>query len=127
MFAARRCISRPIMRVITRQFHVTPCRFASAEPPNMSEMMMNDPRIRETFEKLSRHPPAIAAMQRMGDIIKEKGLDASNPPTKMDLMKLMMDKGFRDAAQALTTEMQNAGVEINPDVFMKMMEGGNKN
>lgn len=34
---------------------------------------MNDPAIRETFEKLSRHPPAIAAMQKVGDIIKGKG------------------------------------------------------
>ncbi|KAJ4127828.1 hypothetical protein NW768_008105 [Fusarium equiseti] len=130
MFALRRIIARPmampIMRIATRPMHATPRRFASADqPPNMSEVeaMMNDPLIRDTFEKLSRHPPAIAAMQRMGDVIKSKGLDTSKPPSKMDLMKLMMDKEFRDASTELTTEMQNAGVEINPDVFMKMVQG----
>ncbi|KAL5590760.1 hypothetical protein FOBRF1_014317 [Fusarium oxysporum] len=126
MFALRRIIARPVLRVATRQIHVTPRRFASADqPPNMQqiESMMNDPHIRETFEKLSRHPPAIEAMQKMGDIIKSKGLATSGPPSKMDIMKLMMDKEFRDAATTLTTEMQNAGVEINPDVFMKMMQG----
>jgi hypothetical protein len=40
---------------------------------NQIESMMNDPQIRDTFEKLSRHPPAIAAMQKMGDVIKSKG------------------------------------------------------
>ncbi|KAF5710083.1 7-aminocholesterol resistance [Fusarium mundagurra] len=126
MFALRRIIARPMLRVATRQIHVTPRRFASADqPPNMQQLesMMNDPHIRETFEKLSRHPPAIEAMQKMGDIIKSKGLATSGPPSKMDIMKLMMDKEFRDAAMTLTTEMQNAGVEINPDVFMKMMQG----
>ncbi|KAF5563650.1 7-aminocholesterol resistance [Fusarium napiforme] len=126
MFALRRIIARPMLRVATRQIHVTPRRFASADqPPNMQQLesMMNDPHIRETFEKLSRHPPAIEAMQKMGDIIKSKGLATSGPPSKMDIMKLMMDKEFRDAATKLTTEMQNAGVEINPDVFMKMMQG----
>ncbi|KAG4256579.1 hypothetical protein FPRO04_08156 [Fusarium proliferatum] len=126
MFALRRIIARPMLRVATRQIHVTPRRFASADqPPNMQQLesMMNDPHIRETFEKLSRHPPAIEAMQKMGDIIKSKGLATSGPPSKMDIMKLMMDKEFRDAATTLTTEMQNAGVEINPDVFMKMMQG----
>ncbi|EWG54670.1 hypothetical protein FVEG_12822 [Fusarium verticillioides 7600] len=126
MFALRRIIARPMLRVATRQIHVTPRRFASADqPPNMQQLesMMNDPHIRETFEKLSRHPPAIEAMQKMGDIIKSKGLATSGPPSKMDIMKLMMDKEFRDAATNLTTEMQNAGVEINPDVFMKMMQG----
>ncbi|RGP74591.1 hypothetical protein FSPOR_1168 [Fusarium sporotrichioides] len=135
----------PIMRAATRQIHVTPRRFASADQPsnmNNIESMMNDPLIRDTFEKLSRHPPAIAAMQKMGEVIKSKGmdpctheecvqyltadntgLDASKPPSKMDLMKLMMDKEFRDASTELTTEMQNAGVEINPDVFMKMIQG----
>lgn len=73
MFALRRIIARPMLRVATRQIHVTPRRFASADqPPNMQQLesMMNDPHIRETFEKLSRHPPAIEAMQKMGDIIK---------------------------------------------------------
>ncbi|KAL6916403.1 hypothetical protein FSST1_007898 [Fusarium sambucinum] len=130
MFALRRRIARPvampIMRVATRQMHVTPRRFASADQPsNMNdiESMMNDPLIRDTFEKLSRHPPAIMAMQKMAEVLKGKGLDGSKPPSKMDLMKLMMDKEFRDASTELTTEMQNAGVEINPDVFMKMMQG----
>ncbi|KAG8672873.1 hypothetical protein FPOAC2_06286 [Fusarium poae] len=129
MFALRRLIARPvampIMRVATRQMHVTPRRFASADQPNMNniESMMNDPLIRDTFEKLSRHPPAIMAMQKMAEVLKSKGVDGSKPPTKMDLMKLMMDKEFRDASTELTTEMENAGVEINPDVFMKMMQG----
>jgi hypothetical protein len=79
MFALRRLIARPvampIMRVATRQMHVTPRRFASADQPNMNniESMMNDPLIRDTFEKLSRHPPAIMAMQKMAEVLKSKG------------------------------------------------------
>lgn len=61
-----------------RPLHVTARRLASADPPNLSEMMMNDPKIRETFEKLSRHPPAIIAMQKVGEIIKSKGNEISS-------------------------------------------------
>ncbi|KAH8663831.1 hypothetical protein BGZ61DRAFT_484889 [Ilyonectria robusta] len=116
MFAARRLIARPFMRVATRHIHATCPRFAAASPPNMPEMMMNDPKVRETFEKLSRHPPAIAAMQKVGDIIKGKGFDATKPPSKMDMMRLMMDKQFQEAAQTLYDEMQNAGIEMDSDV-----------
>ncbi|KAF4470788.1 hypothetical protein FALBO_2303 [Fusarium albosuccineum] len=125
MFAASRLrlVARPLMRVSMRPIHVTARQCAAADPPNLSEMMMNDPKVRETFEKLSRHPPAIIAMQKVGEIIKSKGFEPGQPPSKMEVVKLMMDKEFREAAQTLTTEMQNAGIEINPDVFMKMMEG----
>ncbi|KAJ4178661.1 hypothetical protein NW755_013033 [Fusarium falciforme] len=127
MFAASRLrlVARPLSRVAMRPLHVTPRRLASADPPNLSEMMMNDPKIREMFEKLSRHPPAIIAMQKVGDIIKSKGFEPGKPPSKMEVMKLLMDKEFRDAAQTLTTEMQNAGIEINPDALMAMV-GGDK-
>ncbi|KAL2688979.1 hypothetical protein Neosp_003029 [[Neocosmospora] mangrovei] len=106
-----------------RPLHVTARRFASADPPNLPEMMMNDPKIRETFEKLSRHPPAIIAMQKVGDIIKSKGngilspasdesfiysrtgFEPGQPPSKMEVMKLLMDKEFRDAAQTALMAM----------------------
>ncbi|KAF4978159.1 hypothetical protein FZEAL_5404 [Fusarium zealandicum] len=144
MFTARRLIARPFLRIAARPIHVTARRFAAADPPNMSEAMMNDPKIRETFEKLSRHPPAMAAMQKLGEIVKSKGIyskslrllladrteavsrtgfDANTPPSKMDMMKLVADYEFREAAQELQTEMQNAGIKIQPDTFMKMMEG----
>ncbi|KAM5346134.1 hypothetical protein ACJ41O_009139 [Fusarium nematophilum] len=110
MFAAPRLrlIARSFIRVNLRPLHVTPRRHASADPPNLPEMMMNDPKIRDTFEKLSRHPPAIIAMQKVGDIIKSKGFEPGKAPSKMEVVKLMMDKEFREAAQT---------------VFMKMMEG----
>ncbi|KAF4993427.1 hypothetical protein FGRMN_6515 [Fusarium graminum] len=108
MFAVRRLIARPLLRVVTRQIHVTPRRFASADqPPNMNqiESMMNDPAFRDTFEKLSRHPPAIAAMQKMAVVIESKGLDTTQPVSKMDIMKLMMDSEFRDAAATVRFPM----------------------
>lgn len=121
MFAASRLrlVARPLSRVAMRPIHVTARRLASADPPNLPEMMMNDPKIRETFEKLSRHPPAIIAMQKVGDIIKSKGsetfpasdelliysrtgFEPGQPPSKMEVMKLLMDKEFRDAAQTVS-------------------------
>ncbi|KAH7129060.1 hypothetical protein EDB81DRAFT_764208 [Dactylonectria macrodidyma] len=123
MFAARRLIAMPFLRIAKRQTHATSRRFAAAGPPNLPEMMMNDPKIRETFEKLSRHPPAIAAMQRVGDIIKEKGFDTTKPPSKMAMIRLMMDKEFQEAAQTLSTEMQNAGIDMNPDVGVHEDDG----
>uniref|UniRef100_A0A8H7K8F3 Uncharacterized protein n=1 Tax=Bionectria ochroleuca TaxID=29856 RepID=A0A8H7K8F3_BIOOC len=96
----------------------------------MAEMMYRDPKLRDTFEKLARHPGAILAMQNISQIIQNKGFQPGNMPSKMDMLKLMMDKEFRRQHKSvlmsnvtqLTEEMQNAGVEINPDVFMKMME-----
>ncbi|CAH0050647.1 unnamed protein product [Clonostachys solani] len=122
MFATRRIISQPFIRVAARQLQATSRRHASTGPPNMAEMMYRDPKLRDTFEKLARHPGAILAMQNISQIIQNKGFQPGKMPSKMDMLKLMMDKEFREAAQKLTEEMQNAGVEINPDVFMKMME-----
>lgn len=72
MFLTRRLIARPFLRCATPSTAMIYRRYASSGTPNLSEMM-NDPKIRDTFEKLSRHPPAIVAMQKIGDIVKAKG------------------------------------------------------
>ncbi|KAM0421175.1 hypothetical protein ACHAPT_011067 [Fusarium lateritium] len=107
MFAAPRLrlLARPLARVAMRPIHVTLRRPAAADPPNLPEMMMNDPKIRETFEKLSRHPPAIIAMQKVGELIQSRGFEPGKPPSRLELVKLLMDKEFRDAAQTVLMGM----------------------
>ncbi|KFA62432.1 hypothetical protein S40285_06081 [Stachybotrys chlorohalonatus IBT 40285] len=117
-------LARPLCRMASRPAYrpsVTIRSFASPAPPNMAEQLQSDPQLREMMEKLSRHPGAIVAMQNIAQIVKDKGFEPGQTPSKMEMMKLLMDGDFRKAAQELNNEMQKAGVEINPDSLMKMM------
>lgn len=45
------------------------------------------------------------------------GIDAnSGPPSTMQMMKLAANSEFRQAAQKVVTELQNAGVDITSQV-----------
>ena len=72
---ARALLARPFSRVAVRQFSLTARRrYASPDLSNLANLMQSDPKLRDIVEKLSRHPPAIVAMQKLGDIVQKKGL-----------------------------------------------------
>lgn len=88
--------------------------------------MMQDPAIREMFEKLQSHPPAIAAMGKFVNILKEKGFEADKPPSATDLYKIFMDKESMKVIQELAAEMKNAGIDVGNETFMNMMKAVSK-
>jgi hypothetical protein len=44
------------------------------------------------------------------------GIDLTQPPSKMTLMKLAMDGEFRIAITKVMTELKQAGVDVTPEV-----------
>ncbi|WOO85201.1 uncharacterized protein LOC62_06G008700 [Vanrija pseudolonga] len=93
--------------------------FATSRPARASEdptpNPMMDPRIQDFARKVHDHEGARAAMTRLGDLMKEKGIDLSQPPSAMTMLKLGMDKDVREAGQKLMEELKNAGIEITPE------------
>jgi hypothetical protein len=73
---------------------------------------MADPGFQTFFEKVRNHQGAVNAMMRVGQVMKEKGewnprkgdeadqpgVDTTQPPSKMQMMKLAFDKDLREAA-----------------------------
>ena len=103
MFAVRRIISRPFLGAAARQLQARPRRLASTGPPNIAEMMYRDPKLRDTFEKLSRHPGAITAMQNISQIIQSKGEHSLS--VVLDLARL-------------SSNFQNVGCELGLSLFV---------
>ncbi|KAH7313596.1 hypothetical protein B0I35DRAFT_480273 [Stachybotrys elegans] len=99
--------------------------FASESNPSMAELanrMQNDPQMRDMVEKLAKHPGAVAAMSKLGELLKTKGVDPGSSPSRMQLVKLMMDSEVREAAVKLNEEMRAAGIDMDPNVFLQMMK-----
>ncbi|KAI9159114.1 hypothetical protein HJFPF1_07122 [Paramyrothecium foliicola] len=122
---ARFPIARGVSRLATQGLRVTAPRrveFRRFSTKNASDQIQVDPQIQAMMEKAVQHPGALAAMQNIGQLFQDKGFGPEKMPSKMDLFKLMMDKDFREAAQKLTEELQNAGVDMDPGTLMKMME-----
>ncbi|KAL1410367.1 hypothetical protein Q8F55_004375 [Vanrija albida] len=91
----------------------------ASEQPNPPNPMM-DPRIQDFARKVHEHEGARAAMTRLGELMKEKGIDLSQPPSTMTMLKLGMDKEVREAGQKLMEELKNAGIEITPETAQQI-------
>ncbi|KAH7304565.1 hypothetical protein B0I35DRAFT_445042 [Stachybotrys elegans] len=108
--------------------------------------MQNDPKIREMVEKQAQHPGAVAAISKLGELLKTKGVarsvlwdvhthtvhivifcepdrvDPGSSPNCMQLVKLMMGSEVREAAVKLNEEMHAAGIDMDPNVFFQTMK-----
>ncbi|EKD03488.1 hypothetical protein A1Q2_02206 [Trichosporon asahii var. asahii CBS 8904] len=116
-----RLVARPLVQRAPRavaSLHASARVRAAADP-------FNDPQIIEMRAKIQNHEGTKAAIQKLGELMQAKGVDISKPPSAMQMMKLGMDPEIREAGQ----NMQEAGVNLTPEVFSKIreQEEGNDN
>jgi hypothetical protein len=50
--------------------------------------------------------------------VTSAGIDLTQPPSKMVLMKLAMDGEFRTAITKVMTELKQAGIDVTPEVSL---------
>ncbi|ESK97433.1 mrna export [Moniliophthora roreri MCA 2997] len=105
---ASRCIP-------TRAFSITSRREASE--PDLGELYV---KLSKTtiFKKLAESPSAINAVKEFGEAMQKQGLDTTKPPTTMQMLKLSMNKDFREAALRLQEEFQRAGIDLTDKAVM---------
>ncbi|GHJ84620.1 hypothetical protein NliqN6_1022 [Naganishia liquefaciens] len=73
------------------------------------------------FNVIKSHPTAMEAIRDIGDLMQKKGIDLTQPPSKMTLMKLAMDGEFRIAITKVMTELKQAGVDVTPENVQQLM------
>ncbi|GMK59054.1 hypothetical protein CspeluHIS016_0700690 [Cutaneotrichosporon spelunceum] len=103
-------------RITSRRLHASAIRFASEDP------FAQDPRIIELRNKIQAHEGAKQAIMRLGQLMQDKGVDLSKPPSTMQVMKLGMDPDIREAGQNLMVQLQEAGVDINPETASQIFQ-----
>ncbi|KAF4969494.1 hypothetical protein FSARC_3280 [Fusarium sarcochroum] len=126
MFAARRLLAaRPLARVATRQFHATPRRSAVGKVGSLRRYISDD-HVHEYIRELARHPRVLAAAAKVGEGIKRNNFTSFQRPQKTQVVKLLADPEFREAAQKLAEEMERAGIEQRPELFQHLLGLGKR-
>ncbi|KAJ8595359.1 hypothetical protein M405DRAFT_857436 [Rhizopogon salebrosus TDB-379] len=76
------------------------------------------------FTKLADKPEALMALRDFAELMRAQGIDAnSGPPSTLQMMRLAANAEFRQAAQKVVTELQNAGVDITSQDTMQELMG----
>ncbi|KAJ9096155.1 hypothetical protein QFC20_006488 [Naganishia adeliensis] len=68
------------------------------------------------YNVIKSHPTAMQAIKEIGDLMQTKGIDLTQPPSKMTMFKLAMDSDFRTAITNVMKELKAAGVDVTPEV-----------
>ncbi|KAJ9098548.1 hypothetical protein QFC19_006316 [Naganishia cerealis] len=101
--------------------HLSVTRFRLAQQPSDANSSLAS-EFAATFAQsplynvIKAHPSAIEAIKEVGDLMQKKGIDVTQPPSKMTMLKLAMDGDFREAIGKVMSELKAAGVDVTPEV-----------
>ncbi|KAF8592375.1 hypothetical protein K439DRAFT_1378447 [Ramaria rubella] len=100
--------------VKVRAFASTP-RTDATESPSFKESPL--------FQQLATNKDALLAVQEFANTMKERGIDFSpeRRPTSMQLLRLLANPEFRKSVQKLRDDLEKAGVNVNPEDAMEML------
>ncbi|KAF8525371.1 hypothetical protein JB92DRAFT_3109106 [Gautieria morchelliformis] len=117
------CLQR-LGHTSSNQNHIHPIRvrnFASTPRAEATEnpSFKNSP----LFQQLATNPDALDALKEFGRFMKEEGIDFSpdRPPSSIQLFKLLANPAFRKGVQKLRDDLANAGVNVDPENAMEML------
>ncbi|KAK7049691.1 hypothetical protein VNI00_005722 [Paramarasmius palmivorus] len=116
----------------TRSFSIT-CRREASEP-DLGEMYAKLSKT-TVFQKLAESPSAINALKDFGQAMQKQGrrthcflspetdlslgYDLTKPPTTMQMVKMSMNKEFREAALRMQEEFTKAGIDLADKAVME--------
>lgn len=92
---------------LTRSFSSTPLRQASESPsPSGSNYdlssLASSLKSSPIFKAIQGNEKALGAVRDIGKILKDKGYETTKPPGQWEMMKLAMDKDFREASMVVS-------------------------
>ncbi|KAL8286110.1 hypothetical protein RB601_005791 [Gaeumannomyces tritici] len=111
-----RALARPLgpaAPLQLRRLHASArLRATTKDSPTPEELMAN-PKMRDLFTKVSKHPAVLEAIAGLGEILQRHGIDAHSGqrPGMVQMAKVLVDKDFREASQKLKDEMDKAGID----------------
>lgn len=106
-------------------------RFATPTGSPTAEALMNNPKARDMFAKVGKHPAVVEAIVELSEILKRHGIGkhvvqlpcrsrltsssdahSGERPSMVQIARVLMDKDFREASMKLKDKMEEAGVEM---------------
>ncbi|TLD24150.1 hypothetical protein PspLS_06369 [Pyricularia sp. CBS 133598] len=131
--AGRAILTRASANTLPRQFAAQSMRGYASNPhdrpdaegkADLAKKLREDPWVKEATGKIAQSPDAVNAIMEFEQVLKAKGYDfrAGQQPSKLQMMKLMMDSEFRQAMLKLAEEMQKAGIDGNSPQMQEMMK-----
>ncbi|KAF8528979.1 hypothetical protein BU17DRAFT_80131 [Hysterangium stoloniferum] len=106
--------------------HTTLLRASGFATTYRGRAASESPDFRETplFRQLAANPDALTALKQFQQLMKEQGIElsASNPPSGIQLFRLLGNARFREGLQQLKSDLEKAGVNADPENAMAMLE-----
>jgi hypothetical protein len=151
MFISRTLWSnlRSVHLAVLRPYHPCHNRRHFSISPRLQAAEITDPFLAtfkhtSIFQKLAGNPDALSALTSFAKLIQEQGtfcierlicsfvfnlwflgvdIMSGTPPSKLQMLRMLGNAEFREAAKRVAVEMQKAGVEINTEVcFVECLE-----
>ncbi|CDO95755.1 unnamed protein product [Kluyveromyces dobzhanskii CBS 2104] len=82
-------------------------------------------KVQKLMEEIHSHPSIVESLERLNFVMREKKLidpESHQPPSIMQMVKLMMDKDIREAMQNFKSEMDKSGINLGPDQLGPLMK-----
>lgn len=77
------------------------------------------------MDEIHSHPSIVESLENLNSIMREKKLidpESNEPPSIMQMVKLMMDKDIREAMQKFKSDMDKSGINLGPDQLGPLMK-----
>ncbi|KAI7911065.1 hypothetical protein M0657_011121 [Pyricularia oryzae] len=137
--AGRAILTRASANTLPRRFAAQSLRrYASigdSQPPRppldkvkerveLANRLKHDPWVKDATSNFSLHPPGLQPLGGVFPIHKSTGFNfhTGRQPSKVQMMKLMIDKDFRQAMLKLAEAMQQAGVDGSSPQIQEIMK-----
>ncbi|CAG98213.1 Dpc13p [Kluyveromyces lactis] len=82
-------------------------------------------KVQKLMDEIHSHPSIVESLENLNSIMREKKLidpESNEPPSIMQMVKLMMDKDIREAMQKFKSEMDKSGINLGPDQLGPLMK-----
>lgn len=82
-------------------------------------------KVQKLMEEIHSHPSIVESLEKLNTVMREKKLidpESNEPPSIMQMVKLMMDKDVREAMQGFKSEMEKSGIQLGPDQLGPLMK-----
>ncbi|EIN10865.1 hypothetical protein PUNSTDRAFT_132929 [Punctularia strigosozonata HHB-11173 SS5] len=118
---------RATARALPHRTVLNQVRYVRNLPGNAAEAAAQF-RTTSIYKKIADNPEAIAAVNKLLELMKEKGFgfDAGKPPSPMQMFKIGRDPEVRQAIITALAQLESAGIDVTSKETMDEIMGANR-
>lgn len=119
-------VARAAPTVLGRVAPTNFIRFASNSNSDDFDLSDKDMiKVQEMVAKLNQHPEIRDILDQFQKLLLAKGFNPNQPPSFMEMMRLLSQKDVRELASKMKDKFEEAGVKFSPEdmgLFMKLFK-----